>query len=143
MQNKYLHWFNLAACLPVALLQVLTLVPLLNNSTEVFVLTGECACGCAPAAGQTCCCNCSANEQGEGPLDLEGSVFPTGEANRFFSPSRCNPGSKGQIMPAPLPDHLAACFLPFSPTQEPPGHHRDHCAVFTGRWPDNPDKVPI
>ena len=147
MQNKYLHWFNLAAYLPAALLQVLTLVPLLTAPGADLSSMTACACGCTPTAGASCCCNCAPGGKSEETPDTAESVFadedPGTGKKRFISRTGCVPGQEGWAPPAPVQDHLEGSNFLLPTALEPSsGQEKTHPAP-SGAPPENPDEVPI
>jgi len=141
MQKKYLLWLNLAAYLPAALLHFLTLVPLLTSPGSDYAAMNACACGCTPATGVRCCCNCAAGEKKEEPTGIDETAGAGKEL--ILSRTGCLPGQEGWIPPAPVQDHLEGSDLPLFTVLELSSAQEEARQAPRGAPPENPDKVPI
>ena len=141
MQKKYLLWLNLAAYLPAALLHFLTLVPLLTSPGSDYAAMNACACGCTPATGARCCCNCAAGEKEEEPTGIDEAAGAGKEL--ILSRTGCLPGQEGWIPPAPVQDHLEGSDLLLTTALEPSSGQEETYQAPSGAPPENPDKVPI
>ena len=147
MQNKYLHWFNLAAYLPAVLLHFLVLTPLLTAPGSELAAMNACACGCTPAAGARCCCNCAPGESGGETPGIDETVFADeapGEGKKHaISSTGCIPGQEGWVLPAPVQDHLESSKSLLSTALQPSCRQEETYQPPGGTPPENPDKVPI
>ena len=148
MQNKYLHWFNLAAYLPAILLHFAMLLPLLAApAVQEFSLMNACACGCTPVAGAACCCNCAPGGKKEETSDRDVGVFtaenPAAEKKLSLSPTGCFPAQDGWTPPAPAQDHLGDSAFLLSTVLEFSTRQEDVVQKPCGAGPKHRDKVPI
>lgn len=141
MQKKHLHWLNLAAYLPAALLHFLTLVPLLTAPGSDYAAMNACACGCTPATGARCCCNCAPGEKRKESPGIDDDAGAGKEL--ILSRTGCIPGQDGWVSPAPVQDHLEGSDLRLSTALEPSSGQEETYQAPSGAPPENPDKVPI